>query len=168
MSNKSTKKTASKQPTKKMTNAKKVAGVTAGVAGLALAGTTAYLLSGKRGAKNRAKISKTAKSVERKIGQQTSKAKKAVVSTYKKAKGVISEQYDRLQDVDPKDLAEFTGDLKKRWEQIAKEVQTVAKGAQRILPPVKREVKKEVKKVVKIAKKATKVTLRKAPAKKRL
>jgi hypothetical protein len=137
---------------------KKVAvgvGLTA-LAAAAAAGT--YFFTGKKGAKNRAKVSKWADDAKNDVVKQLKSMKQVTQKSYGEAVDTVVEQYKKAKKIDPTELLALAGELKGHWDSIAGEVTAVSK---KVVPTVKKLVKKTA------PKKTSKPTPKKA-AKKRL
>lgn len=154
------KKIIKKTPTKKIVvtnknkNNHKALKVAVGAAGVAaVAGTAAYLFTGKQGKKTKAAISKGAKKIEKKVVTQAKEAKKTISKAYGKVSEAAGKQYNKLSKMEADEIVEFTGDLKKRWDKIAKEIRTVTKTTAKQIKPVKKAITKTVSNAVRPTKK---------------
>lgn len=134
--------TAIKKATRKVTikpskNTKKkiIKVATATAAGLAAAGTAAYMFTGKRGVKTRKEIKKTIKVIEKQAQKEGAAAKKIAKKVYGKAVDAISSGHKQLQNLDADDFMELTGELKKRWGQVTKQAQGASKSLAKLFPP---------------------------------
>lgn len=141
---------------------KKIAvGVGVGVTALAAAAAAGtYFFAGKRGAKNRAKVSKWADSAKTDVVKRIKGMGKVTKASYNETVDTVMGQYKKLKKLQPTEVAALASELKGHWDTIAKEVSTAA---QKVVPKVKKEiavVKKTVKKAVK------KSPPKKSPAKK--
>ena len=106
----------------KKTGNKKLA-VGAGVAALAAAAAGVYLLSGKRGAKNRKKlggwVSKTQKEVVKELTQARASGQKG----YNQAVAKVAGRYKNLKNIDRSEILQMMNELKGHWKSIAKQLQ---------------------------------------------
>lgn len=137
------------------------AGITA-LAAAAAAGT--YFFAGKRGAKNRAKVSKWADAAKQDVVKQLRGVKQVSKDSYNAAVDAVMGNYKKLQKIKPAEVVALASELKGHWNNISRELQTAGKK----IAPVK-AVKKAVKTVLKktAAKKPVKSSAGKKPAKKK-
>lgn len=158
-----------------------VAGIAAAVAGVAAAGAASYYFLGEKDAeKNRKKVAKWAKDMQKDVLKKAKKIKKL---DEKAVHAIIDESmsaYKTLKDVKVEDLQRAAAELKTGWEHVAKEVKrtlrkekllaaekmnaaalVVKKSVKKLAPIVKSAVKKNIAVVKKVAAPA-----KKAPAKK--
>lgn len=143
---------------------KKALVVGTGIATLATIATGVYLLTGKN-AKNRQKLAKWAKDMQKDVVSELGQVQKASKANYHKIIDSVSKNYKNLKNVSTSDLAELTADLKSSWDHISSELQKAGSNVKKVLP--KASVKKTAKKVpVKVVKKATKKTVTKVAKKK--
>ena len=143
---------------------KKVA-VGVGVGLTALAAATAagtYFFGGKKGAKNRAKVSKWADDAKKDVVKQLKGLEKVTKTSYAEAVDAVVAKYKQAKKIDPKELLAIAGELKGHWDAIATEVEAASK---KVVPMVKKTAKKVVKKVTPVKRLAPKAT--KKAAKKR-
>lgn len=100
------------------------AGITLGLAGLAVAGIAgAYFLYGKNGAKNRKKIQTWTLRAKADILEKLEKAKEVSQDTFHAVVDDISTKYGtKMKDISPEDVANFTKDIKKHWKDIKSEL----------------------------------------------
>ena len=136
---------------------KKVAvGVGVGLTALAAAAAAGtYFFGGKRGAKNRAKVSKWANSAKADVLKQIKGMKKVTAQTYTSAVDEVMKQYRRTKKMNPKELAGLANELKGHWDSIAKEVSVASKKIVPIVKKAARQTKAKAKKVVaQVSKKA--------------
>jgi hypothetical protein len=143
---------------------KKAVAVGAGVAALAAAAAGAYFFTGKRGVKNRKKVSTWTANAKRDVMKEMGKMKKVSKDTYNKTVDTVLANYKNVKNIDKKELATVTNELKGHWNAIAGEVEKARKQVARVLPKVKKTVAKKSK-----AKKAPakKKTVKKAAKKRR-
>ncbi len=135
---------------------KKAVAVGAGVATLAAAAAGAYFFAGKKGAKNRKKVSTWTSKAKREVMSEVGKMKNVSKQTYNKTVDSVLGNYKNIKNVDTKELMAVTNELKGHWDAIAGEVERARKQVARVLPQPKRAV----------AKTAPKKAAKKSPAKK--
>jgi gas vesicle protein len=134
-------------------------GLTA-IAAAAAAGT--YFFGGKRGAKNRAKVSKWAEDAKNDVVKQVKGLKKVTQKSYADTVDAVMAQYKKAKKMSPQELTALASELKGHWDSIAAEVSSTAK---KVTPVVKKAVKAVKAATSKpVAKKAP---VKKAPTKKR-
>ena len=143
---------------------KKVAvGVGVGLTALAAAAAAGtYFFAGKKGAQNRAKVSKWADAAKKDVVKQLKGLEKVTKKTYSDTVDAVMTQYKQVKKADPKELLAIASELKGHWDAIAAEVESAGK---KVVPLVKKTAKKVVKKVTPTKKTTT--TAKKAAPKKR-
>lgn len=135
---------------------KKAVAVGAGVAALAAAAAGAYFFTGKRGVKNRKKVSSWTAKAKRDVMSEMGKMKKVSKDTYNKTVDTVLANYKSVKSIDKKELADVTNELKAHWNAIAGEVEKARKQVARVLPKVKKSVTKKAPAKKKTVKKAAK------------
>lgn len=148
----------------------KAIAVGAGLAAVAAAAASVYMLTGKN-AKNRKKVVKWAGDLEKDVVKELNKASKASKATYSKIVDSVSENYKGLKDVSNQDLAIVANELKASWDVINTELQSAKKVVAKVVPKAAKTIAKKVskvtrkkaapKKVVKPAKKVAKKPIKK-------
>lgn len=102
---------------------------------LAAAAVAGYLLSGKRGEKNRKKIKAWAENAKKEIAAQLKKLKQVNKAAYNRVVDEVSRKYKAVKSVDPKELEAMVRDVKRHWQniqqQVAREAAKTKKGSQR-------------------------------------
>lgn len=106
---------------KKLSNKKKVA-VGAGVAALAATAAGVYLLSGKRGAKNRKKVSTWAKIAQKDVLKELGKVGSQSQKAYNDAVSTVAKRYKNLKKLDQSEILQMMSELKGHWNSIAKQL----------------------------------------------
>lgn len=101
---------------------KRALAVGAGVAALAAAAAGTYLLAGKRGAKNRAKVKAWVKDVQKDVVSQLKKAKGVSKKAYNEAVDTALAGYKNLKNVDKSELLAAGRELKSHWDSISKQL----------------------------------------------
>lgn len=139
-----------------MNKKQKKLAVGVGVGLTALAAATAagtYFFGGKKGAKNRAKVSKWADDAKKDVVKQLKGLEKVTKTTYAEAVDAVVAKYKQAKKIDPKELLAVAGELKGHWDAIAAEVEAAGK---KVVPVVKKAAKKVVKQAVGTSKQPTK------------
>lgn len=121
-----TKKIKRKVSPKKSATAKNVA-IGVSVAAVSLA---AFLLSGSRGEKNRAKLKKMGGKMKKEIAGEIKKVKQISKKEYSEVIDAVVKKY---KDFDKKDIEDFVASAKDHWDEVVKKTKTK-----------KKEVKKRV------------------------
>lgn len=137
-----------------MNKKQKKLAVGVGVGLTALAAATAagtYFFGGKKGAKNRAKVSKWADDAKKDVVKQLKGLEKVTKTSYAQAVDAVVAKYKQAKKIDPKELLAVAGELKGHWDAIASEVEAAGK---KVVPVVKKAAKKVVKKVTPVKKAA--------------
>jgi len=106
---------------------KKAVAIGAGVVALAAAAAGAYLLTGKRGAKNRKKISAFADKAKKEIAQELKKTEKVTKKVYNQAIDTVAKKYKAVKNIDAKELTALSAELKSYWDDMSKTAQSAAK-----------------------------------------
>ena len=107
---------------KKVTKKKLVIG--AGIAAVAAAAAGAYFLtSTKKGKKVSQKIAGWVGKAEKEVVAEMKKLKDVSQKTYEKAVDEVAKRYKTAKNIDAKDVAEFSKDLKSHWKGIQKEIE---------------------------------------------
>jgi uncharacterized protein (UPF0333 family) len=130
-----------------MNKKQKKLAVGVGVGLTALAAATAagtYFFGGKKGAKNRAKVSKWAEDAKKDVVKQLKGLKQVSKKSYAEAVDAVVTKYKQAKKIDPQELLAVAGELKGHWDAIASEVEAASK---KVTPVVKKAAKKVVKKV---------------------
>lgn len=140
---------------------KKAIAVGAGVTALAAAAAGAYFFTGKRGVKNRKKVSGWANSAKKEVMSEMHKMEKVSKEGYHSAVDSVMKKYKAMKNVDNKELAAMAHELKGHWDAISREVSKARTKVVKVIPKVTKSVAKKVG--VKTTKKAS--AKRKAPAK---
>ncbi|HNW44251.1 MAG TPA: hypothetical protein PKI19_07080 [Elusimicrobiales bacterium] len=94
-------------------------------AGIGLAAITAagvYFLYGKKGAKNRARITSWALRMKGEVLQKIESLKTIDRATYLRLVDKVAERYTKLETVTPSELQHLTVELKNAWSHINKEL----------------------------------------------
>jgi hypothetical protein len=138
-------------------------GVGAAAAAIAAAAAGVYLFTGKRGAKNRAKVSKWADTAKKDVVKQLKSAGHVTQQSYAEIVDGALARYKKLKNVNPSELLALANELKGHWDVISQEAQTAAKKIAPVRVTVKKAVKKALAKVTPARKAAP---AKKAPAKK--
>lgn len=86
-------------------------------AGLVAAGVAAYLLTGKRGTKNRTAMKAWAGKMQKEVGQKLATMKTVGKAQYHQA---ISEVAKRYKNIDQAELDSVVADLQKHWQNLGK------------------------------------------------
>lgn len=148
-----------------MNKKQKKLAVGVGVGLTALAAATAagtYFFGGKKGAKNRAKVSKWADDAKKDVVKQLKGLEKVTKTSYAEAVDAVVTKYKQAKKIDPKELLAVAGELKGHWDAIAAEVEAAGK---KVVPVVKKAAKKAIKKVTptkKVAPKSKKSATKKS------
>lgn len=148
-----------------MNKKQKKLAVGVGVGLTALAAATAagtYFFGGKKGAKNRAKVSKWADAAKQDVVKQLKGLEKVTKTSYAEAVDAVVAKYKQAKKIDPKELLAVAGELKGHWDAIAAEVEAAGK---KVVPVVKKAAKKAIKKVTpakKVAPKSKKSATKKS------
>ena len=103
-----------------MKNKNKMIGAGVGLAAIAAAG--AYFLYGKRGAKNREKISGWALKMKGEVLEKMEKLKEIDREAYYRLVDEIAQRYGRLKRVSASELQHMTEELKGAWTHISKQL----------------------------------------------
>lgn len=115
-----------------------------GIAGLAAAAAGAYLLTGKRGEKNRKKISAWAIKAKKEIVSELKGVEKVSKKAYEETIKKVTDKYKQLKNVDPSELQSLITEAKGHWDAISQEIaaasKTVSKAATKV---VKKAVSKK-------------------------
>jgi hypothetical protein len=145
----------------------KAIAVGAGLAAVAAAAASVYMLTGKN-AKNRKKVVKWAGDLEKDVVKELNKAGKASKATYTKIVDSVSANYAGLKDVSSQDLAIVANELKSSWDVINAELQNAKKVVKTVVPKAAKTIVKKVSKVTrkkvapkKVAKKPIEKTAKK-------
>lgn len=109
-------------------------GFAAGLAALAAGG---YFIFGPQGAKNRKVIKGWTLKAKGEVLEKIEKLKEVTPEMYNKVIDEVTAKYAKVKDVSADEVAALSGDLKKHWKAIARD-----------LAPKKKAVKKVVKKVI--------------------
>lgn len=123
-------------------NQKKALAIGAGATALAAAAAATYLLSGKRGAKNRAKVKKWVTDARKEVSKQVGGLQKVTKQTYNKAVDTAMKQYETLKNVDKAELAKVAAELKGHWDDIQTELKKAAKPVVKAVTSSKATAKK--------------------------
>ncbi len=143
---------------------KKAVAVGAGVAAIAAAAVGTYFLTGKN-AKNRKKVAKWAKDMQKDVAREISKAGKVTKAGYSAVVDQVAEKYEGVKNISTNELGELALDMKKHWDVINNEISSAGKQVRRVIPKTVKSVAKKVKvngSAKKTAKKATKKVAKKA------
>jgi cobalamin biosynthesis protein CbiD len=104
---------------------KSKSGLKLGIAAAAAAAVAgAYYLTGKRGEKNRAKISSGAKKVGLQIKKTAHRLQAAQAKTYAKLAGDFDAHLEALKHVDSREFRQALRELKGHWVAIKKQLST--------------------------------------------
>jgi hypothetical protein len=131
---------------------KKVA-VGVGAAALAAAAAGTYFLAGKRGAKNRAAVSKWAGAAKQDVVKQLKGVRRVTKQSYGTAVNTVLKQYKQLKKASPAELLMIANELKGQWDTVAREV---GKVSQKVTSVGKKPAAKKKVAPKKSAKKSTK------------
>lgn len=94
-----------------------------GAAATALvAGTLAYVLSGKRGAKNRKKLSQWTAKAKGEMLQGLRRLRRVDAESYMKVVDAVGRRYVRLTSAEKAEIKALASDFKKHWKVIGKRV----------------------------------------------
>jgi len=113
------------------------AGAVAAAALAAAAG--AYLLSGKEGAKRRAKMKTWAKQAQKEVARRAKMARKLSEGEYKRIVDQAVKQYGSLEDVTVREMMNTAKQLKSEWSRIQKHAKMMAKPMLRKAPARRRK-----------------------------
>ena len=125
---------------------KKAVAVGATAAALAAAAAATYFFTGKRGAKNRKKVSTFAKSVQSDVVKQLKKVKNVSEKNYDVAVDQVLKRYSALKQVDKSEILAAAKELKSHWNTISKQLKPVVK-------PKKKAAKKKAAAKKKVSRK---------------
>ena len=90
------------------------------VGALAAAAASAYYLYGPDGKQNRKSMKTWMNSMQKEVAQKARKAKALNKKVYEDIVDEVSKGYERVRNVDMKELKELSSDLKKHWTAISK------------------------------------------------
>lgn len=107
-----------KKENKKGMSAGAVVGIGAGVAALAAA---SYILFGKDGKKNRKAIKGWAVKMKGEIIEKLEEAKEITEPVYHNIIDEVKAKYEKVKNIDQKDIDEVTTEIKKHWKTIKKD-----------------------------------------------
>lgn len=126
-----------------MANTKKIAGVGAGLIGAAAAAAAGYYFYATKDAKkNRKLAAKWATDLKRDVVREAKKLQNVDRAKMLKIVDTAATAYETVRSVDKKDLTGAVKELKKNWQELARELGVGAKGA-------KKKITKAVKKLAK-------------------
>lgn len=131
-----------------------------GVAALAAAATAVYFMTGKN-AKNRKKVAKWAKDMQKDVVKELGKASRVSQATYNKAVDTVVKGYKNVKNADLSELALAAAELKSHWDAIRGEMNAAGQTVKRITPKSVKSIAKKVS-VKRMVKKATKRVTKKA------
>lgn len=119
--------------------------VGAGIAALTAAAAGTYFLYGsKHAARHRRLVKAWSLKARGEILERLEQLSEINETAYNKAIKEVSAQYKTLHRLNPKDVAEFVGELKGHWQDIAREIKTSVAAA---TPPIRvLSAKKKAKK----------------------
>ncbi len=104
------------------------AGIGLGIGALAAAVAGAYYLYGtKEGAKKRVKIQGWMLKAKGEVLEELEKMEKVDEKIYHDVINKVEKKYKAVKNIDPKELAALTKDLKKHWNNIKKQLNSVGK-----------------------------------------
>lgn len=128
-----------------------------GVAALAAAATAVYFMTGKN-AKNRKKVSKWARDMQKDVVKELEKAGRVSQATYNKAVDTVVKGYKNVKNANLSELALAAAELKSHWDLIRDEMGAAGQTIKRIAPKSVKSVAKKVttKATKKVAKKVRK------------
>ncbi len=122
---------------------KKAVAIGAGVAALAAAAVGTYLLTGKRGAKNRKKISAFADKAKKEIAQELKKTEQVTKKVYDQTVDAVAKKYKAVKNIDAGELAALSSELKSYWNDMSATAKTAAKRVTKAVSPKKSPAKKK-------------------------
>ncbi len=131
---------------------KQAVAIGAGVAALAAAAAGTYLLTGKRGAKNRKKISKFADQARKEIAKELKKAESVTRKTYEQTVDTVAKRY---KAIDKAELAAVTSELKSYWDDMVATASAARKQVNKVIGTKRAAPKKAPAKKKAVAKKAS-------------
>ena len=103
------------------------AGIGAGIAALAAAAAGAYYFYGsKHAAKNRKAMKSWAVKAKGEVMEKLENLKDVSEKSYHKAVNDVVAKYKKLKNIDPKELAALTAELRNSWARISAHVQAAA------------------------------------------
>jgi hypothetical protein len=130
----------------KKTAAEKVA-VGAGVAALVAAAAGTYFFYGSKDAKkNRATAKAWSHKAKNEVIKELKKASATTEKSYHATVKDVAARYQKLQKLDPKEVAVFVSELKSHWKNISKELKSGAKKPAPKKKPAHKTIKKTTKK----------------------
>ena len=103
-----------------MEKSKKALGAGIAIAAIAAAGT--YFLTGKRGDKNREKISAWTLKMKGEVLEKMKKLKEVNQESYCELVDEIAARYHRVEKVSAEEIKRLTPELKSAWKHINKEI----------------------------------------------
>lgn len=118
-------------------NQKKAVVVGAGIAALAAAAAGTYFFAGKRGAKNRAKVSKWVEAAKKEVVDNVKGMEKVTKQTYHKAVDTVLQQYENAKNVDKSEIVAVANELKGHWDNISTRLQAAVKPVLKKVAPKK-------------------------------
>lgn len=107
-----------KKSTKNEAGVGKAVGIGVGVAALTAA---AYLLFGKDGKKNRKMIRGWSVKMKGEIIEKFENAKELTEPLYHEIVDTIGAKYAKLKNIDPEELKDVVGEIKKHWKTLSKD-----------------------------------------------
>lgn len=130
---------------------KQALAVGAGIAAIAAAAAGTYFFTGKKGAKNRAKVKKWVDDAKNDVVKQIKTMSNVTEKTYNQTVDAAIAKYKNLKDVDKSELLQIAKELKGHWDSISKQLVTkpVAKAEKAVKKAVNKVTKSVAKKVVK-------------------
>lgn len=99
-----------------------VKGVAVGAGMAAVVAGTYFLYGSKQSIKNRQKVKSWMLKAKGEILEQFENLSEVSEETYNKIVKEVSDKYQALMNIDKKDIAEFTDELKSYWKNIAKKI----------------------------------------------
>lgn len=108
-----------------MSNAKKKSGTSVGKVvavsvGIAAVSAAAYLLLGPNGKKNRKNMKAWMLKMKAEIAEKLENIQEVTAPIYEKIVHDVASKYEKVKNIDPKDLQDEIAHLKKEWKNIAK------------------------------------------------
>jgi len=117
-------------------------------AGAALAAAAAgiYFFGGKRGAKNRKKVSAWAEKAKREALAELRKVKTVSKQSYNKTVDEVMKRYKQAKRLDPAELTALASELKSHWNSISKELGKAGSKIRRVArkPAKKKSARKKI------------------------
>lgn len=134
----------------------KALAVGAGVAAVAATAAGIYMLTGKRGKKNRKIAAKWIDDIQDDVISELGKVKNITKSSYHKVVDTAAKNYKGLKNVSAPELAAVAKELKGSWDMISSELAKASKTVRKAVPKAAKNIaKKATGAAKKVAKKKT-------------